>query len=719
MSKKKTARPPQSQPTPPPTARRRGQFATIAGAVAILAIGASWWWTRGSSVTIAPRADRNVLFISIDTLRADVLGSYGGRALTPNLDRLAAHGARFTFAHSHAVVTRASHASMLTGLYPYEHGVRDNTGYQLSPDQPTAATRLKALGFATGGFIGGFPLDHRFGLAHGFDVYDDRVGEIGSQVDFALPDRPADQVVRPALDWIHKQSGKWFAFVHCYDPHAPYRPPAEWMAKFPSEPYLGEVSWTDFALGPLLDALAAQPRPTLVIVTADHGEGLGDHGELTHSLFAYESTLHVPLIIAEVGGSPVSRGVTIDTPVRHIDLVPTMLDAVGAPADPSLPGSSLLPLIAAGDGPDRPEYFEALTANLTRGWAPLRGVLTGRTKYIDLPIPELYDLAADRNEQRNLYASSGDRAQVLLQTLKTFDTNPPGRPHDETPAVTERMRALGYVTGIAPPRDRYTEEDDPKRLVDIEQAMHNATEAYEGGNLQGAIDLYKGVLARRPDMEDAYRYLAFMYWQAGDTKLAIGTLEDALRRGLKQAELRIKLGEYLSETGQADRAIQLLEGATSDDPDALIALGIAYGTAGRTQDALRTFTHILDVDPTSGLAYQNIATIQESAGDHRAAEATLRKALAIDPKLAGAYTTLGVVLSRTGRKAEAIDAWKQAVALDRTDFDALYNLTVELATGGRLDEARSYGQRYVDTAPPALHAREIAEIRRFLGGGKL
>ena len=731
MAKKKTPRPVR-QNQPPSTrpvassssgpARWPRYLAALAFVAAVVAGG--WWWhARGPAFVVDQRADRNVLLVSIDTLRADVLGSYGGRAQTPNLDRLAAHGARFTFAHSHAVVTRPSHASMLTGRYPYEHGVRDNTGYPLPPGTPTVATRLKALGFATGAFIGGFPLDRRFGLAPGFDVYDDLVGEIGSQVDFALPDRRADEVVKPALAWIGRQSGKWFAFVHCYDPHAPYRPPAEWLQRFPNEPYLGEVSWTDFALGPLFGALSTQPRATLVIVTADHGEGLGDHGELTHSLFAYESTLHVPLIIAELpgAGAPAAstRGVVIDTPVRHVDLVPTILDALGAPADTTLPGSSLRDLIASGRGADRPGYFEAMTANITRGWAPLRGVLAGRDKFIDLPIPELYDLGADPKEQRNTFATRTERAQVLQNTLQGFDVALPGRPRDETAAVVERMRALGYTSGAAPVRERYTEGDDPKRLVDLEEAMHHATEAYESGRLDDAAAIYKGVLARRADMEDAYRYLAFIYWQQGKAALAIATLEDALRRGLPQAELRIKLGEYLSQTGQAARAITLLEGATSDDPDALIALGIAYGSAGRSADAMRTFRRILEVDPTSGLAYQNIATLQESAGDHAAAEASLRRALALDPKLPGAYTTLGVVLSETGRKPDAIAAWKQAVELDPTEYDALYNLTLVLATTGQPDEARRYGQRYVNTAPPALYGPQIAEVRRFLGGGKL
>ncbi|HKW01099.1 MAG TPA: sulfatase-like hydrolase/transferase [Vicinamibacterales bacterium] len=713
---------PKAQPRPARPATRSP--IVIGAALVALIVLAVWWWRREPVFSLAQRADRNVLLVSIDTLRADVLGSYGGRALTPNLDGLAAHGARFTFAHSHAVVTRASHASMLTGLYPYEHGVRDNAGYRLPPTMPTAATRLKALGFATGAFIGGFPLDKRFGLTSGFDVYDDLVGEIGSQVDFMLPDRRADEVVKPALAWIHQQSGKWFAFVHCYDPHAPYKPPAEWLQRFPNDPYLGEVSWTDFALGALFDALSAQPRSTLVIVTADHGEGLGDHGELTHSLFAYESTLHVPLIVAEIAGSagpgtPSTRGVVVDSSVRHVDLVPTILDAIAAAPDAALPGTSLRDLIASGRGADRPSYFEAMTANLTRGWAPLRGVVAGRDKYIDLPIPELYDLGVDPREQQNTVSARADRASVLQNVLKSFNVALPGRPHDETAAVKERMRSLGYVTGVAPVRERYTEDDDPKRLVDLEQAMHRATEAFETGKLDDAAALYRSVLARRPDMEDAYRYLAFIYWQQGKTAAAISTLEDALRRGLPQAEIRIKLGEYLSQTGQAARAIQLLEGAIGDDPDALIALGIAYGTAGRSQDAMRTFKRILDIDSTSGLAYQNIAALQLSAGDETGAEASLRQALTLDPKLPGAYTTLGVVLSKTGRKAEAVANWKQALKLDPTEFDALYNLTVVLAATGQLDEARTYGQRYVDTAPPSLYSRQIAEVRRFLGGGKL
>jgi arylsulfatase A-like enzyme/Flp pilus assembly protein TadD len=636
----------------------------------------------GRSFRLDVTADRNILLVTIDTLRADALGAYGGRALTPNIDRLAAHGARFDFAHAHAVVTLVSHASILTGRYPYEHGIRDNSGYRLS-STPTMATLLKPHGFATGAFIGGFPLDHRFGLNAGFDVYDDHLTTGGLETD--EKERPADAVVNSALGWIGRQSGKWFGWVHVYDPHAPYRPPPEWAARFPSDPYLGEVSWTDSALGPLFNRLRSQARPTLVIVTGDHGESLGEHGELTHSLFAYEATLHIPLIVSEVdphNADTKVEGVTIETPVRHVDLLPTLLESAGIGADSTLPGASLVGVIAARGGQERPSYFEAMTAAVTRGWAPLRGVLVGYDKYIDLPIVEMYNLKTDPKEATNVVNQQRDRARVMLETLKQFNVAPPTRAKQETADTIERLRSLGYIGGgSAAVREQYTDADDPKRLVEIEQLLTRGTDASRDGHDADAIDLFRAAIAKRPDTEDAYRKLAFVYWRAGRADQAIATLESALKNGVTQSEVRIKLAQYLTQSGRAKRAIDLLDADTASqaDPDALIALGNAYTAAHRERDAIRTFQHLLELDPKNALGYQDLGTAQLQARDMKSAETSLREAVRMDPSLAGAYTALGVVLASTGRTADAIEAWKRALVLDPNDANARENLR---AVGG-------------------------------------
>jgi len=710
------------RPSPAPAAPRpRSRFAVAVVAAVVVVGAAAWWWVRTPPFTLAVNPNRNVLLVSIDTLRADALGAYGGRATTPNLDRLAAHGARFDFAHSHAVVTLVSHASILTGRYPYEHGIRDNSGYRLPPTEPTVATLLKKQGFATGAFTGGFPLDHRFGLNVGFDLYDDHLNQ--AVAESSDRERRADLVVASALDWIGKQSGKWFAFVHVYDPHAPYQPPGEWATRFAADPYFGEVSWTDSALGVLFDKLASQPRPTLIIVTGDHGESLGEHGELTHSLFAYESTLHVPLIVSEAAGAhapgsagaPPVKGVAIESPVRHVDILPTLLDAVAAPIDPTLPGLSLRGVIAAGGGPDRPSYFEAMTSAVTRGWAPLRGVLVGREKYIDLPITELYDLTTDPEETTNVVTVRMDRAQVLLNILKGFNVAPPGRPQEETTDTIERLRSLGYIGGgSAVVREKYTDEDDPKRLVELEQTMHRASEAYQGGRPDDAAALYRSVITKRPDMEDAYRQLAFLYWREGRQADAVATLESALRAGVTQSEVRIKLGQYLAESGEAEKAIALLQSFAADDPDALIALGNAYELAGRPAEAIRTFKHLIGVDPQNGLGYQNLGITELRQKDDVNAEASLRRAIEVDPGLSGAYTALGVVLANTGRSNDAIAMWQHAITLDPTDLNALFNLTKTLAEMGRIDDARPYGDRFIASAPPGLQD-DVATIRKLLG----
>lgn len=684
----------------------------------VIAAAVAYKASSAPAFRIERSPERNVLLVTIDTLRADALGSYGGRAATPNLDALASRGARFTFAHGHAVVTLPSHASILSGRYPYEHGIRDNTGYRFDQGRPTIATLLKSAGFATGAFVGGFPLDRRFGLGAGFDTYDDRL-DPASATDPGERERRADAVVASATNWIGSQRGKWLAWVHLYDPHTTYAAPADWAAKYPGAPYLGEVAWTDFALGPLLTLLQTQPRDTLIVVTADHGESLGEHGETTHGVFAYESTLRVPLIIAETrvagGKNSLPEGVTIDTPVRHVDLLPTILDAAGVPPPASLSGASLQEVIATRTGEDRPSYFESMTPAVTRGWAPLRGLISSGHKYIDLPLPELYDLARDPGEATNLVTGEPDRTQVFVNLLKGFDMAPPSRAAAETPETIERLRSLGYIGGgTAAVRDRYTEADDPKRLIEIEQMLERAAAAQASGRIDEAVGLYRAAISRRKDTEDAYRKLALVQWRQGRAADAISTLELALANGVTQSEVRIKLGQYLAESGQPQRAIELLAATAGNDPDALTALGNAYVLADRPRDAIASFDKLLSIDPENALAYENIGAAQLQARNFPAAEAALRRSIALDPARAGAHTSLGVALASTGRRADAIESWKRAIALDPVDLNALFNLTLNLVQAGRRDEAAPYAERFIAAAPPGMQA-DVAVIRRLFG----
>jgi tetratricopeptide (TPR) repeat protein len=269
---------------------------------------------------------------------------------------------------------------------------------------------------------------------------------------------------------------------------------------------------------------------------------------------------------------------------------------------------------------------------------------------------------------------------VLYETLKLFNIAPPARAQQESSETLERLRSLGYIGGgTATVKEKYTDADDPKRLVELEQMLTRADDALRAGRAAEAIGLYKDVIAKRPDTEDAYRKLSLVYWRAGNAKDAVATLEAALRAGVTQSEVRIKLAQYLSESGQARRAIDLLEHDAGDDPDALIALGNAYTAANRNAEAVRTFQHLLEIDPKSALGWQDLGTAQLQAKDLKTAEGSLRHAIALDPSLAGAYTALGVVLASTGRTQEAIEAWKRALALDPGDSNARDNLR---AVGG-------------------------------------
>ena len=591
----------------------------------------------------------------------------------------------------------------MTGLYPYQHGIRDNSGYRMPAGLPTLATLLKRAGYATGAFVGAFPLHSRFGLNQGFDVYDDRFGETQSPTELVMPERPASTVVPLAREWIAATARRngaepWFAWVHLYDPHAPYQPPPPFDRDYAGRPCFGEIAAVDHALAPLLDDIRASSRPTLVIVTADHGEALGDHGETTHGLFAYEATLRIPLIIAELPRvGPASRppgapGEVSQVSARHVDLLPTVLDGVGQPIPADLPGRTLLPAAERREGltsasAARTSYFEAMASTLNRGWAPLQGVLAGREKYIDLPIPELYDLARDPGEQSNLSGRADDRKRTLQALLRGFGASLPGQRANEDPDAAARLRSLGYVSGQPANKTRYTEEDDPKRLIDLDRAIHRGVELYSAKHLDEAAAVYRDVISRRPGLAVAYQHLAFVDWQMGDVGSAVLVLQQALAAGVHHTDLTVQLGTYLAESGRAAEAVPLLEAVAREAPsdvDVINALGIAYARSGRSGEARQMFERALALDRDGNMALENLGAIDLDQGQLAAARQHFERAVVADARSSQAHAGLAVVAFKSGDRKTAVSAWTTAVELEPTNYDALYDLATTLEQEGRM-----------------------------------
>ncbi|MGH9366475.1 MAG: sulfatase-like hydrolase/transferase [Thermoanaerobaculia bacterium] len=656
-----------------------------------------------------PRIARDVLLLTIDTLRADAVG-FGGnaRGTSPNLDRFASEGRVFSFAHAHNVLTLPSHANILTGLYPYEHGIRDNAGFRLSSKFETMATILKARGFATGAFVAAFPLDSRYGLTSGFDAYEEMYRQVEEPEDFEVQQARAGEVVAAALDWWKSQEGRSrFLWIHVYDPHAPYDPPEEYRKRFPDDLYLGEVASMDAALGPLLGAVrAARPAP-LLLATADHGEARGDHGELTHGLFAYEATLRVPLFL----WCPDLFGAGKDArPARHVDLLPTVLDTVGASTSARLPGTSLL----AAPTAEAETYFESLPVSFNRGWAPLRGLIGGGHKYIDLPIQELYNLASDPREARNLAPAGPDALRRLRKKLLEVPSGPTAR---EAVGAEEaaKLRSLGYLSGGNEEKASYGQEDDPKNLIAVDRQLHEVVSLFGQERSGEALPIARRLVEENPKMKMGYLQLAFLLNQKGDLAGALRVYEKAESNGLRDESLLRRRAMLLSEMGRPSEAVALLEPyREGEDLETLNALGIALTDAGRPADGLAVFSRAFEIYPRNAQAYQNAGLALIKLERLEEARQNLEKALSISRRSPRALNALGVVWSRLGEPRKAVEAWARCVEVDPEQYDALYNLGRVAGQVGNWELARRALERFAATAPPAKYRRDIADVKAVL-----
>ena len=698
----------------------------VAGLVVVMA-GAAWWQlTRTKSTTTASGALRgaNLLLVTVDTLRADRVGVSG---LTPTLDALSARGLSFSHAYAHAPVTLPAHASIMTGLSPPAHGVRDNGSYRLAEPRTTLAEILRTAGYRTGAFIGAFVLDARFGLAQGFDEYDDRFDEVATSFATNFVQRRAPEVLRRAGDWImtgpnqggpRAESMPWFAWAHLFDPHDPYDAPEQYV----SEPYDNEVAFTDAALGRFFARLrrAGLLDNTVVIVTADHGEGLGEHGELTHTLFAYDTTLRVPLIIAGPGIAPAVR----DVPVSHVDLLPTVLDLLALDPPAGLAGRSLRMELSANT-PVPLIYFEALNANLTRNWAPLTGIVANRWKFIDLPIPELYDLQADPDEMTNVFAqqaAQAGRMQTDLAPLKTFGASASGRVTLDS-EVEARLRVLGYTTsrvGRQPLEQVYTEADDPKTQLDVHLAWREvltqlATVLVDPAGKQDALQILMAQIQEHPRFAPAYTAAATLLIDLGRSSEAVTVLDAAIALGFDTDVVRERLSLALLNAGEPARAAGILETLVIVDApwaDDVNRLGVAYGALGRVDAARTQFRQALEIDATAEI-WKNLGVIELQDGNTSEAILAFEESTRADAAYVPGWRLLGAALRPTD-VAGALIAWRRVVDLVPADADALLDLAALLVESGAQEDARRYLERYLENIGTDENPTAVQRVRRQL-----
>ncbi len=533
----------------------------------------------------APGPPPSLLLVTVDTLRADRLGAYGDTlARTPHMDALARDGVIFARAFTPAPLTLPAHATLMTGLLPPQHGVRGNGGFALGPDHGTLAEALRARGLRTGAFVGGFPLERRFGLGRGFDHYDDALDRHdGIHFDFA--ERRADRVVGAARDWLAGHSGPVFAWVHLFDPHAPYDPPPDFRGA--PDPYRGEIAFTDRSLGPLFAAWDARPGPSFIALTADHGEAFGEHGEESHSLFVYDTTLHVPFVLR---GPGLAAGRRIAGSVGLVDVAATLLARVDAMAP--LPGASPPPGIPGRDllddrGDAAPLYAETLSPRLDFGWSDLRAWRDGRYKYVRAPRPELFDVEADPGETKDLSAREPavcERLSGALEaTMTRLGDGESRRPPDA--GAAEQLRALGYVQGPGGAGSGA----DPKDKIDVALRIARATGPFS--SQEEAARVYREIAARDP--------------------------ENPL--------VNLRFADALLRAGRARDSIAPFRKVVAGGPhsvDAHVGLATAYAQLGRMRDARAVLEEALRIDPANGQVQFNLGELSRVAGD--VAQARLR-----------------------------------------------------------------------------------------------
>jgi len=679
-----------------------------------------WWFAETES---APRPPiRNVVLISIDTCRADHLSCYGYRdQTTPEIDAVAAEGFVFQNALSPVPLTLPSHCTMLTGTSPLYHAVHDNHNYRLGQANLTLAEILKENGFTTGAVIGAVVLDSRYGLNQGFDAYHDRFEQADDTVGIA--ERRGEEVSRDALQWLDDhQQDRFFLFVHYYDPHRDYLPPEPFAARFPNSTYAGEIAYTDYCVGQVLAKLKdlGLYDSTLIIITSDHGEMLGEHGELTHGYFIYRSAVRVPLILKLPGDHPSRR---LDDLVGLVDIVPTVCDLLDLEPPAAVQGHSVRTYLQDTRSPaaDRHLYCETLHPTLINA-SPLLAVVTPRWKYIHTRRPELYDLEKDLDESVNLAGELPDRTRLMKERLQRIlqDDYRPSLPATKDTHVIKQLESLGYIGGASDRTeeafdlDRMDQQDDAKDLIDFYEVLLEAKALHRQERYAEAKSLCHDLLRRRPEIAHIHSQLAEIAMDLDDTSAAIGHYEEALRRDADQPEAHNNLAGLLNAQGRLDEAMDHGRRALQLDPnlaEAYFNMAVTFQLQGDLDDAVAHYRRSLEIYPNYAEAHKNLAVILASQGEVDKAIEHLGECLRIAPGNAEAHYDLGKALASQNKVEEAIDHYQEALGI-KSDYAAAHlSLAHALEVSGNQSEAINHYRRVTEIDPENAAAHYLFAFR--------
>lgn len=611
------------------------------------------------------KAAPNVIVITIDTLRPDHLGCYGDKLIrTPNIDALAGDGVRFERAYTPVPVTLPAHTVIFTGTYPTLSGMHDFSGNKLNPGQPTLASILKEHGYTTGAVVGSAVLDSRFGLNQGFDFYYDHFDFNRLQEsNLEEMERPGNVVADVALEWLGKnRKNKLFLWMHLYDPHYPYRPPAPYSEQYKERPYDGEIAFADAQVGRLITFLKANGlyRNTVIVLAGDHGESLGEHGEKNHGFFIYNATLHVPMIIHLPGSSPR----VVSELVSLADLMPTVLKALKVAVPSQVQGVNLLPLMAPTKAEESHSlYAETFLPRLHFNWSELRSVETEKYHFINAPKPELYDLSTDPGETQNLYAGKkavADELRVRLATLISQYSvgSELAQKTGLDPALMERLKSLGYAgfSGGGNPATASSSLPDPKDRVQIYELISDAIAESQHGQYQSSAEKLTAALKTEPESVPAHYLLGLDYYRLREYSRAVEEFQHVLRLSPDYALAAFNLGLAYAHSGDFDKAIEELKRTLDLDGtnfSAAYNLGVAYSQKQMFPEAVAAFRQTVGIAPEYAAGHRALGEVLLYRGEVDESLAELRRAAELNPQDPGVHTALAKALSAKGLTAEA------------------------------------------------------------------